>query len=451
MPVYDRWHLVHPDPSRDTPCKCSRGKNRLYPSREHGKGDRWQVRWTDENGKGRRANRPEKGGGPEDTNPDVHAEAYDAQIHASLAAGTYIDPAAGAITFQEYAADIITTRTLDTETRDRMRQRMTRHVYPLIGNKELKALARRPSLVQGVVAQMRAKVGDGTVEVIMAHVGVVFSAAVADGLIGKNPMKSSVVTVPKAKRKKVVVWTAEMVAAVREELPAAMAAMVDAGAGLGLRQGEILGLSPDDVDWVSQVVHVRRQVKIVRGRLVFAPPKGGKERTVPLSPGVETALRAHMRMHPAQRVALPWREADAEQITVVRLFFHRDGLALHRDQHVNKVWRPAIERAGIVAPPLEGEKRRPAREHGMHALRHFFASSLLTEGEAIQAVSEWLGHHSPKITLDIYAHVMPTSGPRMRAIIDRALALPGGDADARNSPDPAAPGAAMQVDGLSAP
>lgn len=447
MPVYDRWHLKHPDPDRDEPCKCSRSRTPLYPSREHGKGDRWQVRWTDETGKACRANRPRKGGGKDESNPDVFAEALDAKVHADLAADNYTHPSAGAVTFKEYAADVIASRTLDPDTRDRMRQRMERHVYPAIGDRELRVLARRPSVVQGLVARLGEKVGDGTVFVIMAHVGMVFSCAVADGLIGKNPMKSSVVTVPTPTRKRLVPWTAEMVAGVREQLPEGMRAMVDVGAGLGLRQGEILGLSPDDVDWVSEVVHIRRQVKIVRGRLVFALPKGGKVRDIPMPPSVQAALKAHQKARPAQAVTLPWREPDGEE-RKARLFFHRSGRALHRDQDVNKHWRPALERAGIVPAPLPGERRKPAREHGMHALRHYFASSLLTHGEAVHAVAEWMGHHSPKVTWDIYTHVMPKSGQRMRSIIDAALA-PGGDADARKLPDPAPAEAAAEVSGSS--
>ena len=443
MAVYDRWHLVHPDPDRDAPCKCSRGKNRLYPSREHGQGARWQVRWKDEAGKTQRANRAEKGGGDTETNPDVYAMALDAQIHAQLAAGTYVDPAAGAVAFREYAEGIVATRTLDPSSRVQMRQRLAAHVYPVIGGRELRQLARRPSLVQGLVAHLTEHCGPPTVVVTMKHVTTVFCAAVDDGLIAKNPMKSTVVKVPALPRREVVPWTAVMVAAVRAALPGGLAAMVDAGAGLGLRQGEILGLSPDDVDWVTGVVHVRRQVKLIRGVPVFALPKGGKTRDVPLSPAVEAALRSHMKEHPPATVALPWREHGGKPVKV-RLLWHRGTRPYNRDKQINPVWRLALEAAGIVAAPLPGEKRAPAREHGMHALRHYFASVLLTEGEAVHAVAEWMGHHSPKITLEIYAHCMPRSGLRMRGIIDRALS-PSASTDAREVPDPAAAGPAVQV------
>ena len=53
---------------------------------------------------------------------------------------------------------------------------------------------------------------------------------------------------------------------------------VDLGAGCGLRQGEIFAVSPDDIDPHRPILHVVRQVKFVRGRLIFALPKGGKTR-----------------------------------------------------------------------------------------------------------------------------------------------------------------------------
>lgn len=48
-------------------------------------------------------------------------------------------------------------------------------------------------------------------------------------------------------------------------------------------------------------------------------------------------------------------------------------------------------------------------EHGMHALRHFYASVLLDAGESIKAVSEYLGHSDPGLTLKVYAHLRPSS------------------------------------------
>lgn len=56
----------------------------------------------------------------------------------------------------------------------------------------------------------------------------------------------------------------------------------------------MFGLSPDDIDWLRKIIHVRRQVKIVGGRRVFAPPKFGKDR---LRDGVDVRTLAEYLGH----------------------------------------------------------------------------------------------------------------------------------------------------------
>jgi integrase len=107
------------------------------------------------------------------------------------------------------------------------------------------------------------------------------------------------------------------VQAVRAGPPDRYAATVDAGSGIGLPQGEVFGLSPDDIDWLRRIVHVRRQAKYVGSRLVLAPPKGGKERDVPLSDTVSLRRAAHIQRWPVQAITLPWRVPDGKPATVV--------------------------------------------------------------------------------------------------------------------------------------
>ena len=100
-----------------------------------------------------------------------------------------------------------------------------------------------------------------------------------------------------------VTRTGERVADVRDALPDRYRIAVDLGVGLGLRQGEVFGLSPDDVDFLRGTVEVRRQVKSLVGtKLFFGPPKGDKSRTVPLPSSVRELLAAYLAAHPAQPV-----------------------------------------------------------------------------------------------------------------------------------------------------
>ena len=122
-----------------------------------------------------------------------------------------------------------------------------------------------------------------------------------------------------------------------------------------MRQGEVLGLSPDDVDWLRKVVRVRRQVRIVGSRPVFAPPKGGRERDVPLPESVALRLSAHLAAHPAREVTLPWLVPDGRPVTVPLMFTTTPGGAIRRGDWGRIAWHPAY--SGRITPvALSGER-----------------------------------------------------------------------------------------------
>ncbi|TJZ99142.1 integrase [Actinacidiphila oryziradicis] len=85
------------------------------------------------------------------------------------------------------------------------------------------------------------------------------------------------------------------------------------------------------------------------------------------------------------------------------------------------MWKPALAAACIIPKPEPGERYASAREYGMHALRHFYASVLLDAGESIRALSAYLGHSDPGFTLRVYTHMMPSSEGRTRNAVDRVF------------------------------
>jgi integrase len=197
--------------------------------------------------------------------------------------------------------------------------------------------------------------------------------------------------------------------------------MVDLGAGCGLRQGEIFGLAVDEVDFLGGVVHVVRQVRMVRSRLVFGPPKGGKLRDVPLPDAVSFALAEHITHRPPMEVTLPWKTPDGPPVTAQVLFYSRERKAMNRNYCNTYLWKPALVSAAVISEREPGKPHASSREHGMHALRHFYASVLLDAGENIKALAEYLGHSDPGFTLRTYTHLMPNSQARARGAIDQAF------------------------------
>lgn len=413
MTVYDRWHLSRPPEGAEHCREHSRGRKRLYANpATHGKGKRWQVRWRDDNDEQQKRNFDVKEG----ANANECADAFDALITTQMNAGTYLDPDAGKVKFRACAEDYLKSLTCDESTKEAIESRLKLHIYPHLGDVEMRVLSRRPSLIQKWVSGLQ--LDAGYVRVIVGHVSAVFNAAVDDGMIARNPCKAGSVKLPRKVKHKVVPWPVERVHAVAEALPDRFAAMVTAGAGIGMRQGEIFALSPDDIDFLGREIHVVRQVKIVRGKLVFAEPKGGKRRDVPLAESVGLVLSAHIAEHAPVSVTLPWKTPDGPPRTARLIFTSVNGKALSRNDFNRHIWKPALIAAGVVKAPKKGETLGQHPETGMHALRHFFASSMLSDGVDIRTVSEYLGHSDPGFTLRTYTHLMPTAPDRARKAID---------------------------------
>jgi integrase len=80
-----------------------------------------------------------------------------------------------------------------------------------------------------------------------------------------------------------------------------------------------------------------------------------------------------------------------------RLFTTEIGEPIRRTAFSERVWRPAVKRAGLSGVT-------------MHALRHFYASLLIRHGESVKTVQARLGHASAAETLDTYRHLWPRLG-----------------------------------------
>ncbi|TVZ85851.1 tyrosine-type recombinase/integrase [Streptomyces sp. BK340] len=154
---------------------------------------------------------------------------------------------------------------------------------------------------------------------------------------------------------------------------------------------------------------------------MFAPPKCSKERDVPLPSSVTEALRVHMDTFKPVEITLPWRKPDGPKVSARLLFTNTAGWIVWRSNFNIQEWKPALTVAGLIPDASEDGKYESAREHGMHALRHFYASVLLDAGESIKAVSQYLGHTDPALTLRVYAHLMPSSQERTRRAIDSVM------------------------------
>jgi integrase len=337
------------------------------------------------------------------------ANTFATTVRADVLRNTYIDPNAGKITFKRYAQQWLDMQTFDASTREATQARLRKHVLPVLGTKQLRQV--KPSTIQAWLRGLDALAASYR-KVIFANVSSIFAAAVDDELLAKNPCRAPSVRAPKSEPRRIVPWPEEQVEALHDALPERYRICATLGAGLGLRQGEVFGLSPDDVDFFGGFVHVQRQVKLFAdGTRAFALPKYEKTRRVPLPSSVRDDLAAYLARYKPTSITLPWKDKTGDPVCVPLVLTTREQTALSRTYFNTHVWKPALTDVQI---PLK-------RENGTHALRHFYASVLLDRGESIKAVSEYLGHADPGFTLRVYTHLMPSSEERSRQAIDSAL------------------------------
>jgi site-specific recombinase XerD len=130
-----------------------------------------------------------------------------------------------------------------------------------------------------------------------------------------------------------------------------------------------------------------------------------------LPESVALRLAARIEQYPPITEMLPWRTPAGTPEATRLLFVSREHKPLNRNYVNTFVWKPALKVCGTEA----------TRTNGFHALRHHFASVLLTGGVDIRALAEYLGHTDPGFTLRTYTHLMPSSTDTMRKAVDLAL------------------------------
>jgi integrase len=195
----------------------------------------------------------------------------------------------------------------------------------------------------------------------------------------------------------------------------------------------LIGSEDIELDGLRPVIHVRRQVRVVHGVPCFAPVKNRKEHDVPLAESLRPILAEHIWRYPPVPVTLPWKEPDGDPMTFSLIVTRPDGRPWKGPGFDQAHWHRAQQKAGITPPLAKGEKRKAARDQGMHALRHTAASAWLSAGADIVAVAAWLGD-TVETVYKTYAHLMPDADERGRKAIDQFFRRPGREGSALNVP-----------------
>ncbi len=138
----------------------------------------------------------------------------------------------------------------------------------------------------------------------------------------------------------------------------------------GVRVSELVGLNLDDVDFLSEVIHIRG--------------KGKKERIVPIGSSALQSIQHYMEYRNK-------RAQSSEGFDSKVLFVNKHGKRLST-RSVRRKMDKYLTMAGLdpsISP---------------HTLRHSFATHMLNNGADLRSVQELLGHQSLSTT-QVYTHL----------------------------------------------
>jgi integrase len=302
-------------------------------------------------------------------------------------------------------APSIRPRTLESY-RDQLRL----HVRPTLGHVSLARLS--AAQVQGLVNdQLAAGCSARGVEYTHAVLRTALAKAERWGLVARNVAR--LVDAPKVRRPEIRPLTPTEAGRLLASVQGQDRTLYLLTLGLGLRQGEALGLRWQDVDLDAGSVAVAHTLQRSAGNVpILAEPKTAKSRrSLSLPAPVLAELREHRRRQIAERLLVgdAWQGPDlSDPAGAGYVFCSAIGIPLESHAVTHRLARQ-LAAAGLPRVTF-------------HSLRHATASYLLAAGVPMRVVQEVLGHSQLSTTADIYSHVLPElqadAAARMGTLLD---------------------------------
>lgn len=272
-----------------------------------------------------------------------------------------------------YMADMATR--LRENTMETKRNIMERWVLPSFSSRKLAEIT--PSMIRRWQADVLGKgISPTYAKTIHNQISALFNYACRYYGLRENPARKAGSMGEKRATKKNF-WTPE-----NFEMFIGFVPQYPARVGLatlfwtGLRIGELLALTPADVDLEAGTLTVSKSFQLIKGKAVVTAPKTEKSRrVVPLPSRMVDALKTYEKslydLQPTDRL-FPYTKS----------YFHKQ------------------MEAGCQASKMQKIR--------LHDLRHSHASMLIHMGVPVLLVSERLGHENIETTLQTYGHLYPT-------------------------------------------
>lgn len=292
-------------------------------------------------------------------------------------------------------------------TEEQYRRLSRLYISPYLGNRKLQELS--AAKIQNFYSQLEKKnVGKRTIEIVHTILHGFLKHANRLGLIVQN--WAALVEVPRPDKREMLVWDESQVNQFLMTVP--NDPFYRLAFATGMRRGELVGLQWKDVDWNTEMLHVRRQVYNPEGGgFIFQAPKTERgRRGIRLGKGLIEALRVHYTKTIPLMIAiagndpkggLNWQEHD--------LIFPSNKGTPRNGYNVSKEFKDLAKQSGL--PIIR-----------FHDIRHTAASIMLLHGEPPVRVAGILGQ-SVAVLLSTYAHYLQDDQERASQIMDQITTI----------------------------
>ncbi len=289
-------------------------------------------------------------------------------------------------------------------TVEQYRYQIRCHLKPALGSVKLANLS-APMIQKVYNEKLRAGLSAKSIRNVNGVLHAAMKQAMKLGLLRANPCDA--VVLPRVEQKEIHPLETEQVEAFMRQISGHRHEwfyLVDMFTGL--RQGEIIGLTWDCIDFQRGTITVYRQLRRERvrgGQYVFTTLKNNKQRTITVAPFVLDILRKVQLRQMERRLQAGPAWSNPDNLVFTNEFGgHLTATSTYED------FKLICRKLGLP-------------ETRFHDLRHTFATLSLQNGDDVKTVQENLGHATPSFTLSVYAHaterMKQASATRMEAFI----------------------------------
>jgi len=340
------------------------------------------------------------------------AQAKLTELLGSVDEGSHVDP--NKITIADFMRSRIdqweASASITARTTERYRELTKNQIEPFLGAKLLQKL--KPLDIEGWHTILRTKGrvdGKPASASTIAHVHRIMSKALKEAvehdLVVRNVV--AIKSAPTVKSTDKVIVRAEEISTFIDKMRprARYYAATILGLFYGLRLGETLALRWRCIDLDRKTLTVQQSLEYTKAHgLRFKDPKtdAGK-RKITLPDIVVATLREHRRSQLELRLQLGVGKLEPDDL----LFTDIDGGPMHPINY-STTWKNCAASIGFSALTY-------------HCLRHTHASQLIGAGIDVVKIAHRLGHASPTVTLEVYAHLFDKDDSKAAEAINAAL------------------------------